>query len=374
MTKPSLSNAEINVSEITQQCQAQLEMAQELFLPIAQDNGVKPPPANPSELKEFEKEIHHMTNRLADLLAALLLQIAVLTTDTKQGNDTFYESTGQRLKSYGFRELKVRFAGGSKIGILGHYYARNKPRAKKRKGIHLSFEMLGVREKCTPMLLDNISHAATCSSSFEEAKDTLARQGVLISVAKIQAVVRLMANAARTLRTNDDELKTLDLCGKTVVVSTDGGRIRTRQKKRGKKTKKGRNRYNTPWREPKVICIYVVDESGDSPRVDRSLPVILDGTLGNANDVFTLIKMYLDQLNITDTTRLLFVADGAKWIWDRVVRLREQMEPTGCEFVELLDFYHMSENLHKFVSFKTDWTDSQRKRWVRRMCKYIDSA
>lgn len=372
--KSDLSNAEINVRDITQQCQAQLEIVQELFQEITQGDSARTLPCNPSELKDAEQEIHQVTNRLADMLAALQLQLAVLAIDLQQSKSTFCESPGDRLKSYGFRELQVRFAGGGKVGIFGHYYARNKPRAQKKKGIHLTLELLGVREKGTPMLLDNISHAATCSSSFEEAKDTLARQGVSVSVAKIQAVVRLMSRAARKLRTNDSELKALNLQGKTLVISTDGGRIRTRQKKRGRKTKKGRNRYNTPWREPKVICIYVVDKSGELPRIDRSLPVILDGTLGDANDVFTLIKMYLDQLKIEDSTRLLFIADGAKWIWDRVAKLRQQMKATGCTFIELLDFYHMSENLHKFASFKTDWTESQRKRWVKQMCKHLKTG
>ena len=56
------------------------------------------------------------------------------------------------------------------------------------------------------------------------------------------------------------------VAGRRVVVSTDGGRIRIRTTKRGPKTAKGRNRYRTDWREPKLLIIYVVDEKGQMDR------------------------------------------------------------------------------------------------------------
>ncbi|MCL2711384.1 MAG: hypothetical protein FWE95_10940 [Planctomycetaceae bacterium] len=36
--------------------------------------------------------------------------------------------------------------------------------------------------------------------------------------------------------------------------------------------------YKTDWREPKLLCIYFLDENGN---VDRTIPPILDGTMGN---------------------------------------------------------------------------------------------
>jgi len=56
------------------------------------------------------------------------------------------------------------------------------------------------------------------------------------------------------------------VAGRRVVLSTDGGRIRIRTTKRGPKTAKGRNRYRTDWREPKLLVIYVVDEKGQMDR------------------------------------------------------------------------------------------------------------
>src|SRR6266699_5751687 len=52
------------------------------------------------------------------------------------------------------------------------------------------------------------------------------------------------------------------VAGRRVVISSDGGRLRLRETKRGPKTKKGRQRYTGAWREPKVLIVSVVDAEG----------------------------------------------------------------------------------------------------------------
>ena len=105
------------------------------------------------------------------------------------------------------------------------------------------------------------------------------------------------------------------VAGRRVVVSTDGGRIRIRTTKRGPKTAKGRNRYRTDWREPKLLIIYVVDEKG---QMDREFLAVIDGTLGGPDAIFKLLEFYLRELKISTADKILFVADGARWIWNRV--------------------------------------------------------
>src|SRR5210317_653863 len=129
--------------------------------------------------------------------------------------------------------------------------------------------------------------------------------------------------------------------GKRVVISTDGGRVRIRRKKRGNRTPKGRNRYHTDWREPKLLIIYVVDDSG---RLLKEFSPVIDGTMNGPDAIFGLIEYYLRALSIQQADRVLFVADGAKWIWERVPTLWRQLSlpPTRCH--ELVDFYHVVEH------------------------------
>ncbi len=99
-----------------------------------------------------------------------------------------------------------------------------------------------------------------------------------------------------------------------MVLSTDGGRIRIRTNN-AVQTAKGRNRYRTDWREPKLLIIYVVDEKG---HMDREFLAVIDGTLGGPDAIFKLMEFYLRELKITTADKILFVADGARWIWKRV--------------------------------------------------------
>ena len=138
-----------------------------------------------------------------------------------------------------------------------------------------------------------------------------------------------------------------------MVISTDGGRLRVRKDKRGKKTKKGRSRYHTDWREPKLLVIYVVDEKG---RIAQEFAPVIDGTLQGPDEVFRLLEFYLRELEIHRAKEVLFIADGAKWIWERVTQLWQRLGLVGvvrCR--ELVDFYHVVEHVYALAALNTSW-------------------
>jgi hypothetical protein len=153
------------------------------------------------------------------------------------------------------------------------------------------------------------------------------------------------------------------LGGKRVVVSTDGGRVRIRTNKRGKRTKKGRRRYRTDWREPKLLAIYVVDEQG---KIEREFTPVLDGTLKGPDAVFRLIEFYLSELHIEAATKVLFIADGARWIWNRVGALWKRLGLKAEQCMELVDFYHVVEHLGTLAGLKKDWSKKQKRGWITR--------
>jgi hypothetical protein len=152
------------------------------------------------------------------------------------------------------------------------------------------------------------------------------------------------------------------LAGKRVVISLDGGRIRFRKRKRGKKTQKGRSRYHTDWREPKLLVIYVVNDKG---RISQEFAPVIDGTRQGPDEIFRLLEFYLSQSGITEAKKILFIADGAKWIWLRVGPLLQRLGLEGrCR--ELVDFYHVVEHVNTLAALKTSWRSPARKRWVSR--------
>ena len=123
--------------------------------------------------------------------------------------------------------------------------------------------------------------------------------------------------------------------GRRVVVSCDGGRLRVREPKRGKKTQKGRTRYKGAWREPKLLIIYVVDEKG---QLEKSVAPISDGSLNGPDSTFRLMRDYLQAIQVVQADRVLFVADGAHWIWKRIPALIQKVGLQPDQVHELLDF------------------------------------
>ena len=151
--------------------------------------------------------------------------------------------------------------------------------------------------------------------------------------------------------------------GRRVVISCDGGRVRLREPKRGRKSQKGRDRYKGAWREPKLIIIYVVDQEA---RQEKCFAPVIDGLLKQPDAVFKLLRSYLCQLQIKKADQVLFVADGATWIWPRVAKLFSALGLDSDRAYELVDFYHAVEHLSKVAGLRKSWSAKQRRRWVKR--------
>lgn len=66
---------------------------------------------------------------------------------------------------------------------------------------------------------------------------------------------------------------------------------------------------------------------------------------------------------------IVWVADGAPWIWS----LREQLLPTaeGWNVIEILDYYHCKQNLHKGAKALYGKDSQACGRWVRRQTRHL---
>ena len=268
----------------------------------------------------------------------------------------------------GWRSTNILFLGGQEIRIVSRFFAKNKTRFEKDKGFYPGLAVLGIAERMSPAMLDLLAKSAAALGSMSDAQGALTDQGINVSVTRISTAVRAVAFAAKSLRTQDSSLQTLETQGRKIVVSIDGGRIRIRQNKKGKKTKKGRTRYSTDWREPKLLCIYFLDKEGN---VDRTLAPILDGTMGNADEIFKMLCEYLSMLAIDSETEVLFISDGATWLWDRVHLVEKVVQDKGGRFCCLLDYYHMKTYLYEMAGAAKGWTKKKRTQWIRKLTKFL---
>ena len=230
-------------------------------------------------------------------------------------------------------------------------------------GFYPGLFLFGIHDHLTPRLGSEISIMATIVSSFQEASQVLKEKGFKKAAKKIGEITKRYARRIEIAKQNQDMEITETLAGCRVIISTDGGRIRIRKNKPGPKTKKGRRRYTTKWKEPKLLIIYTVNEKGEKDR--RFLPFI-EGTMKGPDAIFGLIKFYLLKLDITKADKILFVADGARWIWNRVPELVKELGLSPEQFYSLLDFYHAVEHLTKVADLKKGWKVSERKNWIKK--------
>ena len=208
-------------------------------------------------------------------------------------------------------------------------------------------------------------------SSFEETSSTFRDRGVNLHINTIRRIAERFAKRAAMAQQAGGLVCAETLDGRTVVISTDGGRVRIRKDKRGPRTPKGRRRYSTHWREPKLLIIYTVDENG---RMDRSFTPFIEGTLKGPDAIFGLIHFYLAQLSAHLAEKIVFVADGARWIWNRVSTLFQSLGIALEKAFELVDFYHAVEHLNKFANLQKGWKAVKKRRWVKKHRRLLFKA
>ena len=267
--------------------------------------------------------------------------------------------------------IRVRTVSGLWITVRVRYYRRRcDSRRGKRKGVYAGLVLLGIQERCTPWLGALVSAWSALLSSFEEARQVLLEHGIEMGAKVVRRLAYRYAERARVVQ----QAKAFALepgetvASRRVVVSVDGGRVRLRENKRGRRTAKGRRRYRGAWREPKLFIVYVVNAQG---KLEKGFAPVIDGSLHGPDALFRLLKGYLQGLAIERADQVLFVADGAHWIWNRVPGLVKALGLNPKQVHEVIDFYHAVEHLGKVAALRKSWSAKQRKAWVRQQRRLL---
>ena len=316
----------------------------------------------PEDLRARECSIAALTNKLAGLLLAEAMQASIENPENRSKARSLTEGAGRTIKDQGRRDVTLRTTCGQ-VEIRLTYFSRNCDRDKTGKGMYPMLVLWGVHDRCTAGIVSEISKLVAILGSLEEVERVLFDRGQPLDIKTIRALAYGFATRARAAQRVGSLNWGETVAGRRVVLSTDGGRIRIRTNKRGPKTAKGRNRYRTDWREPKLLIIYVVDEKG---HMDREFLAVIDGTLGGPDAIFKLMEFYLRELKITTADKILFVADGARWIWKRVGALLRRLGVEPEQVNELVDFYHAVEHLGKIAALQHRWTAAERQAWIGR--------
>lgn len=261
---------------------------------------------------------------------------------------------GYRYKEH--RWITVRVLEGVKVRVYSPYFIKKAPKRGRKKsgpngrGCHLFLDVLGFIGLSSPAFVDEVVKLALLCPSFDVARQVLAARDIQLDKKTLRRLCKALGKVGLEQRATVALEDEVSFTGRTVYVGIDGGRMRMREPKRGRKPKgKKHARYDTPWKEPKLFTIYTLDEKG---RVEKSWAPIHDATLGNADAMFEMLEETLLALPLKEANRIVFIADGGKWIWPRVERLIWKLGLPPAKVIQILDYYHNSETLWELVQLQ----------------------
>ena len=266
---------------------------------------------------------------------------------------------GQRIDNQGPRPVRVRLPGGGVVAMRTPYLRPSRkglvgrPKTKRGtagSGCYPVLERLGILDGVTPLTRSKIARQIVLCGSYAEALDQLRLDGIELDVSTMVRVSVALGAAAiehRDLALTaalDGPLPERSMVeGLRIRVSLDGGRARTRKtNKTYRKGKNGRRSFSLPWREPRLITVDVLDEDGV---MDPNVPPIYEVDLGDADRVFDVLVGLLRFIGAHKAREIVFVADGADWIWSRVDAMIERGELPADRVRTILDHYHASEHI-----------------------------
>lgn len=270
-------------------------------------------------------------------------------------------------KFHGFRYITIRLRSGREYKIYSPVFLKAKPKKKGRtpnrqKGRvrHLGLELVGIIKRVTPALVEICLSMAVLCPSFEVAANALQGLGIEMNQNLLQNITRRFAALAMTIRVDCHAEKAWQKPGIKILVCVDGGRFRERRTKCGKR-KNGQKQqgYHSDWVEPRLLSISQFDENG---KKIKSINPIIDGSCGNMDDFFDLLKQHLLQCNLNEASEIIFCADNGPGIWSRTEKLIRDLKLHTAK--RIIDYTHAKQNIDQIVSTLSQALNlSEKKIW-----------
>lgn len=114
-----------------------------------------------------------------------------------------------------------------------------------------------------------------------------------------------------------------------------------------------RQRELLAWREPKAVIIFAFDQQAKMIRRDRR--PLIDGTLLGPDHLAELVAWHLHRLGAAKAEVVVFVSDGARWIWDRLDEIIRRAGLAPSRTARVLDWCHAVQHLSRaLVLLKLD--------------------
>jgi hypothetical protein len=305
-------------------------------------------------LEEIEKNLHYgdfyeFEQKLMHLLSTSYKQIVGYLVEKVSSSVEFIDKLRAKGKAMGFRKMTLRsqsiqIGDGSYVSLKS-LYAEEVPMGYEgdRSLVRLYW---GIDKGASLVYQSRVGQMSVLTPSFSIAQSVLENFGCHSNTERNRQLSLKMGEKGVENRV-DNMLEVGESMGaKRVIIGIDGGRTRTREWKAGEKEVEGKHKYDkfdTPWREPKMLVISTIDEEGKMYK--KQLP-IYDTSFGD-DELFDILRNYLKRLEINKARSVQVVADGAPWIWNRAKPLLLDLGVEESKIVETLDYYHAAQHLHE---------------------------
>ena len=324
-------------------------------------------------LLEFEVTLHQRAGRwLCDCLMGFVLKTALVAPVVEATAEALVERREGTRRQKTLKEVAITLLGGSVVKVNADYYLKREPTAKipgqvtaSGNGCYPHLEALGIHQRVTPALESTVGrHLARLPQS--DCEQILGELGIGLSAKVIARIGYRLAGRSLEFRQQllaqmESGIKGDAAAGKRIVLCIDGGRIRTRKDRRGRRRRSGLHGYTGEWKEPKFFTIYQLNGKG---RRDPKGICYYEGTMGDADDCFQLVEAYLCHLGVHLASQVIVIADGGPWIWKRIGAALEKAGIPRGKVTEVVDFYHATQRLHKLASEMSGWSAQRATTWV----------
>jgi hypothetical protein len=315
----------------------------------------------PGRFSEVQGEIQRHFRDGAELVTASLLAHVTRQPEMEGHVQRVRQESVVPLRAPELRPLQLRV--GELVVWLSVLYCppRRKDPAQaeeqeQRAGLYPELAALGIRHGDCPAVQALVARTMALCPSIEMARKELRRQGLNLDKKTVRRIAEQLGTEFLAWRRRELLAWRMgttpagdDLAGCRVAVQIDGGRIRMRENKKSRRPrKKGqRRKFATPWREPKVLVLFVFDEQGKMKK--RRQPLI-DGTLLGPDHLAELVAWHLHRLGAMKAEVVVFLSDGATWIWERLDWIIARAGLAPSQTVRVLDWCHAVEHISRALT------------------------
>ena len=340
----------------------------------------------PSTLHDLEQELHReIARECIDPVVGSAIQAAHSIPSVEDRALKVLSQVPDSRLQVATQPVRITLLGGSKWTVNTPYYLRRphrrpgRPRGVGKRGaagngIYPFLAALGIHDRVSPALGSEVARCVALGT-VDLAKLQLANRGISLDRKVIRRLTMCLAQPGLEYRAwlieqGKKGHRGSSCKGKRLVITGDGGRIRTRKNKRGRRLKSGRHAFKAHWKEPKVFVVYEIDDKGK--KVRRGLGLLRYGaTMQDADGMFGQLEAILKDIGAQEADEWIIVADGGEWIWNRVVRLITGLGFDKAKVTQVIDLYHALQHLHKVAAEVKRWSDTESKDWLKKMKRHL---